>query len=37
MDDPVWQAFAQTGDPLFYLLYKRQSGGTEDNAPRGED
>lgn len=21
-NDPVWQAFAQTGDPVYYLLYK---------------
>ena len=20
--DPIWQAFAQTGDPLYYLLYR---------------
>ena len=20
--DPVWQAFARTGDPVYYLLYK---------------
>ena len=31
--DPIWQAFAQTGDPLYYLLYrsaqesKRQKSG----------
>ncbi len=22
MQDPIWQAFAQTGDPLYYLLYR---------------
>ena len=21
-DDPIWRAFAETGDPLYYLLYK---------------
>ena len=21
-DDPIWQAFRETGDPLYYLLYK---------------
>ncbi len=21
-DDAIWQAFASTGDPLYYLLYK---------------
>ena len=20
--DPIWKAFAQSGDPLYYLLYK---------------
>jgi len=20
--DPIWRAFAQSGDPLYYLLYK---------------
>ena len=20
--DPIWQAFAETGDPLYYLLYR---------------
>lgn len=20
--DPIWQAFARTGDPLYYLLYR---------------
>ena len=27
--DPIWQAFAETGDPLYYLLYRvveRQKG-----------
>ena len=22
MQDPIWKAFAQTGDPLYYLLYR---------------
>ena len=21
-DDPIWRAFAESGDPLYYLLYK---------------
>ena len=21
-DDTIWKAFAETGDPLYYLLYK---------------
>ena len=29
--DPIWQAFAQTGDPLYYLLYRtvERQNGTE--------
>ena len=27
--DAIWQAFAQTGDPLYYLLYRGLRGGTE--------
>ena len=23
--DAIWQAFAETGDPLYYLLYKNTS------------
>lgn len=25
--DAIWQAFARTGDPLYYLLYKQVNGG----------
>lgn len=21
-NDPIWRAFSQTGDPVYYLLYK---------------
>lgn len=21
-DDPIWRAFAETGDPVYYLLYR---------------
>lgn len=31
--DAIWQAFAETGDPLYYMLYKSaekpESGGKE--------
>ena len=29
IQDPIWQAFAETGDPLYYLLFRaaaRQEG-----------
>lgn len=25
--EAIWQAFADTGDPLYYLLYKQVTGG----------
>lgn len=28
-DDPIWQAFRETGDPLYYLLYKTAARATE--------
>lgn len=34
--DPIWQAFAESGDPLYYLLYKAVSmgeNGSEENGP----
>jgi hypothetical protein len=39
--DALWQAFAETGDPLYYMLYKQtQQGRTETNGggeePRAE-
>ena len=27
--DPIWKAFADSGDPLYYLLYKAVSNGEE--------
>lgn len=27
--DAIWQAFARTGDPLYYLLYKGLGGAAE--------
>ena len=36
--DPIWQAFALTGDPLYYLLYRaaenRRDAQTDDGKPR---
>lgn len=29
--DAIWQAFAETGDPLYYLLYKSTSSSGEKN------
>ena len=38
--DAIWQAFAQTGDPIYYLLYKGLGGSAEadskDNGPGDE-
>ncbi len=34
-DDPIWRAFASTGDPLYYLLYKTVQAGEKKN--RGEN
>ena len=27
--DAIWQAFARTGDPVYYLLYKGLGGAAE--------
>jgi len=27
--DPIWKAFADSGDPLYYLLYKAVTMGAE--------
>lgn len=46
--DAIWQAFAETGDPLYYLLYtnvrerqRQKKDKTDDGAqgqqPRAED
>lgn len=34
--DAIWQAFKQTGDPLFYLLYKSSEQGGKDMKESGE-
>ncbi len=28
-NDAIWRAFARTGDPVYYLLYKTTSGEQE--------
>lgn len=33
-DDPIWQAFRETGDPLYYLLYKTAVKATEKKPAR---
>lgn len=36
--DAVWQAFAETGDPIYYLLYKRmRSRKTDANENEKKD
>ncbi|MCI7624057.1 MAG: hypothetical protein V8S87_02345 [Oscillospiraceae bacterium] len=44
--DPIWKAFAESGDPLYYLLYKavcmdtaadkKQSGTKRENKDTGQ-
>lgn len=34
--DAVWQAFSQTGDPLYYLLYKSLQQLDRAQTDRGE-
>ena len=35
--DAIWQAFAETGDPLYYMLYKAtQDEPYRRSAPRSE-
>lgn len=29
-NDPIWRAFAQSGDPLYYLLYKAVNMGSRE-------
>ena len=46
--DAIWQAFAETGDPMYYLLYRsakerqrdkkdRTDDGAQGQPPRAED
>lgn len=30
--DAIWQAFAQTGDPVYYLLYKGLDSRAEEDS-----
>ena len=32
--DPMWRAFAETGDPLYYLLYRAVNAAEEEGKPR---
>ena len=36
--DPIWKAFADSGDPLYYLLYKAmnmgEGGDEKDSGPK---
>ena len=32
--DPIWKAFAESGDPLYYLLYKAACMDTEADKKR---
>lgn len=34
--DAIWQAFAETGDPVYYLLYK-SLGGKDGSSKRKRD
>lgn len=40
--DAIWQAFSDTGDPMYYLLYKstreheRQTKNAEDDTAQGQ-
>ena len=33
--DAMWKAFAETGEPVFYLLYKAMDTQTEKTETRG--
>ena len=35
--DAIWQAFAETGDPLYYLLYKSMNGQQEKQQQKKKD
>jgi hypothetical protein len=34
--DAIWQAFAETGDPVCYMLYKAVNRDRRDNTDSGE-
>ena len=33
--DPIWKAFAESGDPLYYLLYKAINPDEKKNEENG--
>ncbi len=35
--DPIWRAFSQTGDPVYYLLYKAANKAEEKRAAQNID
>jgi len=35
--DPIWQAFTETGDPLYYLLYRSAGAEKEKQAQPKDD
>ena len=35
--DPIWQAFSQTGDPVYYLLYKAADKAEKKRAAQNID
>ena len=34
--DPIWQAFARTGDPMYYLLYRAAEEQAASEADRAQ-
>lgn len=36
-NDPIWRAFSQTGDPVYYLLYKAANRADEKRAAQNID
>lgn len=36
-DDILWQLFADTGDPLSWLMYRAGTEGRENEEPKDED
>ena len=32
--DPIWRAFAETGDPLYYLLYRAVNAAEKEETVR---
>lgn len=36
-NDPIWRAFSQTGDPVYYLLYKAAAQSEKKKAAQNID